>query len=298
MHPFLASLLGVHDLQGVGALGSLRHRFSDCTGVASLLSPAAVLSWLPEFTTAQWLLIALAAVGIGISKSGLPGISLLHVLIFAHLFPGIASTGVVLPMLIVGDIGAVILFRRHALWSYVTKTLPPAVVGVIMGWGILHYLPNTRFQLLIGVVILMLAVIQLTRSWKPGLFTQLPHTQTFAWTMGFIAGVTTMVANAAGPVMGVYLLAVDLPKAEFVGTSAWFFLLINLIKIPFSLQLGLIHGKTLLFNAILIPFIVSGLFLGRYIVSRISQRWFDTLILGFALIVAAKLLVSGIAAAH
>ena len=195
---------------------------------------------LPDFTAVQWLLAALAGVGIGVSKSGLPGISLLHVVIFAQLFPGLASTGVVLPMLVCGDIGAVLLFRRDARWPHIAR--------------------------------------------------RLPHSTAFAWTMGLVAGVTTMLANAAGPVMGLYLLAVALPKEAFVGTAAWFFLLINLIKVPFSAQLGLITFPSLAFNAALVPFIASGLFLGRAVVSRLPQRWFDTLILAFAGVAAMRLL--------
>ena len=279
---------------------------------------------LPDFTPFQWRLAALAATGIGVSKSGLPGISLLHVVIFAQLFPGQASTGVVLPMLICGDIGAVLLFRRNARWPHVFRTLPPAVIGVAIGWFLMnwmgqkefpsglverisgrsgaelvqtlnfwmqsHPLPIRNFNPVIGGIVLTLAVVQLGRNWKPNLFASVPHTHAFAWTMGLIAGTTTMLANAAGPVMGLYLLAVALPKEAFVGTGAWFFLLINCIKVPFSAQLGLISGNSLAFNALLVPLIVLGLFLGRFVVARLPQKWFDTLILVFALFASAKLL--------
>lgn len=236
---------------------------------------------------------AVAAVGIGVSKSGLPGISLLHVLVFAQLFPGPVSTGVVLPMLISGDIGAVLLFRRHAQWSHVFRTLPPALVGVVIGWWILGALPRVTFGPVIGGTVLLLALLQLFRTWKPLLFARLPHTLGFASGMGLTAGVTTMLANAAGPVMGLYLLAVEMPKAEFVGTSAWFFLIINVLKVPFSAQLGFIGRDSLMFNAVLIPCIVAGLFLGRWVIPRIPQKWFDTLVLGFALVAALRLLTQG-----
>jgi uncharacterized protein len=250
---------------------------------------------LPEFSPVQWLLAALAGVGIGLSKSGLPGISLLHVVIFAQLFPGLASTGVVLPMLVCGDIGAVLLFRRDARWPHVIRTLPPAVIGVAVGWAIMRWaqatqVPAAKFNPVIGGIVLTLAILQLLRNWKPAVFTRVPHTHAFAWTMGLVAGVTTMLANAAGPVMALYLLAVALPKDAFVGTGAWFFLLINLIKVPFSAQLGLISRHSLAFNALLVPFIVAGLFMGRSVIARLPQRWFDTLILCFALVAATKLL--------
>jgi len=244
------------------------------------------------------MLAVAAAVGIGVSKSGLPGISLLHVVIFAQLFPGLASTGVVLPMLVAGDLGAVALYRRHAEWKYIGRTLPPAVVGVAIGWALMrwaqeHQIPGARFNPVIGGIVLVLALLQLVRLWKPSLLAAVPHTHAFAWTMGLTAGITTMLANAAGPVMALYLLAVALPKEAFVGTGAWFFLLINLIKVPFSAQLGLISVPTLAFNALLIPVIVAGLFLGRAVVSRLPQKTFDTLILIFALWASARLLMTG-----
>lgn len=250
---------------------------------------------LPEFTTLQWVLAILAAVGIGVSKSGLPGISLLHVVIFAQLFPGLASTGVVLPMLICGDIGAVLLFRRDARWPHVFRTLPPAVIGVAVGWALMKWAQSehvspAKFGPVIGGIVLTLALLQLGRNWRPEIFTRVPHTHAFAWTMGLIAGVTTMLANAAGPVMALYLLAVALPKEAFVGTAAWFFLLINLIKVPFSVQLGLINAPSLAFNALLIPGIVAGLFLGKLVVAKLPQKFFDTLVLLFAVVAAAKLL--------
>ncbi|MFM7100240.1 MAG: sulfite exporter TauE/SafE family protein [Verrucomicrobiota bacterium] len=245
---------------------------------------------LPDFHLGQWLVALVAAAGIGVSKSGLPGISLLHVVLFAQLFPGVQSTGVVLPMLIAGDIGAVLLFRRHARWAHVARTLPPAVVGVVVGWWLMPRLSADHFRPIIGGIVLGLAGLQLLRDWRPDLWERAPHTLAFGWTVGFVAGVTTMVANAAGPVMALYLLAVALPKDAFVGTSAWFFLLINGIKVPFSAQLGLISGSTLAFNAVLVPVIVGGLFLGRSVVVRLPQKWFDTLILAFAGVAAVRLL--------
>ncbi len=107
--------------------------------------------------------------------------------------------------------------------------------------------------------------------------------------MGLLAGVATMLANAAGPVMALYFVAVSLPKLELVGTSAWFFLVINAIKIPFSAWLGLIDGGTLALNAALAPLIVAGFFVGRWLVARIPQRAFDAFLLTFAGIAALRL---------
>jgi hypothetical protein len=223
----------------------------------------------------------LAAFGIGVAKSGFAGVSLLHVLVFAMLFGARDSTGVVLPMLIVGDICAVTAFHQHARWDFIRKMLPPACLGVIAGWALMHRLNEAAFKPLIGWIILGLAVLQIARLQRPNWFSDIPHARWFAWTMGVMAGVTTMLANAAGPVMALYFLAVALPKLEFVGTSAWFFLSINLFKVPFSAGLGLIHKQTLLLNAVLIPAIVIGLIAGRWLVTRIPQKLFDALLLSF-----------------
>jgi uncharacterized membrane protein YfcA len=151
-------------------------------------------------------------------------------------------------------------------------------------------LSESAFKPLTGAIILTLTVLQLLRLWQPRLYEHVPHRLWFAWLMGLLAGVTTMVANAAGPIMALFFIAVALPKYELVGTSAWLFLIINCLKVPFSAQLGLIHPGTLLFNASLAPAIAAGLFAGRWCVSRVSQRLFDGLLLAFAAVAALRLI--------
>ena len=241
---------------------------------------------MPDLTTAQWLLAAVAALGIGISKSGFAGVSLVHVLVMAHIFGDRLSTGVVLPMLVAGDICAVLAFKRHTIWKHVARTLPIAFVGVAVGTWLMTLVPETAYKPFIGWTVLTLVVLQVWRMWKPAMFETVPHSWPFAAAMGMMAGITTMMANAAGPVMGLYFLSVGLPKYQLTGTSAWFFLLINVYKIPFSAGLGLIHAHTLLFNAVLVPVIVVGLFLGRWLLAHVPQRLFDGLILAFAAVAA------------
>ena len=245
---------------------------------------------LPDFTPSQWALAVLAATGIGVAKSGFSGVSMLHVLIFAFLFGARASTGVVLPLLIVGDICALLAYHQHARWDYVRRMLPPACIGVVVGWALMHRLDEAIYKPLIGVIILTLTALQLVRMRRPEWFADVPHSPWFAWTMGLLAGVTTMLANAAGPIMALYFLSVALPKFEFVGTSAWYFFIVNSFKVPFSVSLGLIHGDTLLLNVILIPCVALGLLAGRWLVKRIPQKLFDGLLLTFAAVAALRLI--------
>jgi uncharacterized membrane protein YfcA len=245
---------------------------------------------MPDLSATQWLLAILASTGIGVAKSGFAGVSMLHVLIFAFLFGARDSTGVVLPMLIVGDICALLAFHQHARWDYVRRMLPPACLGVVAGWLLMHWLDDAVFKPLIGTIILTLAALQVARMRQPEWFAHVPHARWFAWSLGLLAGVTTMLANAAGPIMALYFLAIALPKFEFVGTSAWFFFIVNSFKVPFSAGLGLIRTDTLLLNVALIPAIVVGLLAGRWLVRHIPQQLFDGLLLAFAVIASLRLI--------
>lgn len=239
----------------------------------------------------QWMLLGLAALGIGITKSGFSGMSMVHVLIFAHIFGARESTGIVLPLLIAGDIFAMFTYGKHANWSYIRKMLPPALAGILVGAWVMTWLSPSIYEPLIGIIIVLLVILQTIRTWKGDWFDRVPHSIGFAWSMGGLAGTTTMLANAAGPVFGLYLLAIGLPKLEFVGTAAWFFLLINVIKLPFSWGLGLIRFETLTMNVLLLPLVAVGLWIGRLLLKRISQRVFDSLILLITAVAAVRLLL-------
>jgi uncharacterized protein len=244
---------------------------------------------MPHLDLVQWLLAVVGAACLGIGKSGISGMGLLPVVIFAFLFGARTSTGIVLPMLILGDVTAVRAFHRHARWEYIRRMLPPACLGIVLSAWYMRTLSEAVYKPIIGGIILGLTALQLARMQKPQWFGDVPHTRLFAWTIGFVAGCATMLANAAGPVFAVYCLAVALPKLEFVGTSAWFFLIVNSFKVPFSIALGLIHGGTLLLNLVLSPFIVAGLLAGRWLTVRIPQRTFDLLLLAFAAIAALRM---------
>ncbi len=245
---------------------------------------------MPHLTLAQWLLAMIGAACVGISKAGISGMGLLPVVIFAFLFGARTSTGIVLPMLIVGDVTAVRAFHQHARWDYIRRMLPPALVGVVISAWYMRSLSEALYKPIIGGIILGLTALQLARMHRPEWFGRVPHTRLFAWTIGLIAGGATMLANAAGPIFAVYCLAVSLPKMEFVGTAAWFFLIVNSFKIPFSFALGLIHGGTLMLNLLLSPLIIAGLLAGRWLTTRIPQRTFDMLLLAFAAVAALRLM--------
>lgn len=236
------------------------------------------------------LLLVLAAFGIGFSKSGFQGVGMFHVIIFAFIFGARDATGVLLPLLIVGDVCAIVYFGKQAQWNHIQRLLPPTVVGVVVGWLMMKQLPESTFRPLVGSIILTLIGIQIARMWRPDWFEKTPHQKWFAASLGILVGITTMLANAAGPVMALYLLAVSLPKWELVGTSAWFFLVINVFKVPFSYNMGLINFETLAINAMFAPAVLPGMWLGRWLIHRISQRVFDSLLLGLTCVFALRLI--------
>jgi uncharacterized protein len=232
----------------------------------------------------------LAGIGLGFSKAGLAGVSLFHVVVFAFLFGARESTGVVLPMLVIGDLCAVIALHQHVRWDYVRRMLPPALLGVVVAALFMRGISDAMFRPLIGWIVLALATMQMIRMRWPGWLGGVPHTRVAVWFIGLMAGASTMLANAAGPVVSIYCVAVGLPKFEIVGTLAWFFFVVNAFKVPFSAAMGLIRTDTLAFNLVLVPAVIAGVFGGRWIVHRLPQRVFDLLMLVFAVVAALRLI--------
>jgi uncharacterized protein len=246
---------------------------------------------LQQLTLTETLLLILASLGIGFSKSGFAGVSMLHVVIFASVFGAKASSGILLPMLIVGDFCAIKAFGQTVHWKHVSRLLPPTLIGVVLGTVLMRLLEESSIKPIVGSIILGLTALQLYRVWNPKSLTSLPESKWFAWSLGLFAGVATMMANAAGPIVALYLLAVALPKLELVGTGAWLFLAVNLCKLPFSFfALDLISWETLQVNAVFSLAIPVGLIIGAWCVNRIQQRPFNILLLAFTGIAALRLL--------
>lgn len=169
--------------------------------------------------------------------------------------------------------------------------LLPTLLGILIGFFWLRGLSNTAFKPVIGSIVLLLTVLHLLRQSQPSRFQSVPHTRWFAWMMGILAGMTTMLANAAGPIVALFFLALGLPKLEFVGTAALYFLTVNLVKVPFSLNLGLVTHASLAFNAMLIPLVALGIVVGRFLLHRINQRLFEKILLLLTALTALQMIL-------
>ncbi|MFJ8134861.1 sulfite exporter TauE/SafE family protein [Streptomyces sp. NPDC096013] len=250
--------------------------------------------------------LAAAALLVGFSKTAVSGANTVSLAIFAAVLPARASTGVLLPILIVGDVLAVLTYRRHAHWPTLWRLFPAVAAGVVIGTLFLVWADDAVVRTSIGVILLFMAGVTLwrRRTADADAGTEAgagdgdgPDSVTSrsgrakARSYGVLGGFTTMVANAGGPVMSMYLLSAGFRKLGFLGTSAFFFLIVNVTKVPFSVSLGLIDGHSLLLDAALAAFVVPGALIGKWAVNRINQRLFEQLVIAATIIGGLQLLL-------
>ena len=249
----------------------------------------------------QWALAALGAFCIGLSKTGVAGLGIASIALFAVLLPPRESVGIVLLILIGADVVAVLSYRRHADWGRLGRLFPWAAAGVLLGYLAMGRIDEAQIKRLIGGILVLMVIAQWVQRRRaaaaaPAAGDGDPDANTpnhAPWVVGLVgtvAGFTTMVANAAGPIMILYLLAMRLPKMSFIGTSAWFFLVLNLFKVPFNLGLGLINPGALRFALTLFPCALAGGLSGRLLIRHIDQKLFETLALALTLAAGLRLL--------
>lgn len=236
-----------------------------------------------------WVVLAACAFAIGIAKTGLPGMGILVVPFLAMVFPAKASVGLLLPILIFADLFAVGYYRHHGKWRHLVKLLPAALVGIVVGYIVLLHIENRTLKPLIGIIVLGMLVLRF-RSVFRGNEQSVPQYWLFSAAMGFLAGVTTMMANAAGPVMVLYLLSMRFDKTKFIGTAAWFFFIVNWLKVPFMAHLDMITLTSLKMDILVFPAVIAGALTGIWLLNRIPQRLFNIVALLLAAAAAIKLL--------
>jgi uncharacterized membrane protein YfcA len=234
--------------------------------------------------------LVLGALGIGLNKGGLTGLGILFVVLFAMALPPRASTGLVLPLLLVGDVCAIVVYRRMVIWPVFLRLLPPTLAGVVLGYFAFGYISAKEFGPLIGWIILALVAVQLVRETLGTRLDRLFHSHLFGAAMGVLAGMTTMIANAAGPVANLYFLSIRLPKMNLIGTSAWFFFAVNLSKVPFSAHLGLINRESLHLTLLLAPLVLVGFACGKWLAAIMPQKIFERFLLLCTFFGALKLI--------
>jgi len=242
-----------------------------------------------EITAIGWALAYTAIFLLGTSKAGLKGLSIFNVTLLALAFGAKDSTGIIMPLLLVGDLFAVIYYNKHARWGYIWKFFPWMVLGIVLGTLIGVDLPEAQFK--IGMVIIIFMSLAILIYWDVRKSKNIPSHWSFAGGVGVLAGITTMIGNLAGPFSNIFFLAMRLPKNEFVGTAAWLFLITNTLKLPFHIFVWkTINKESLLIDLKLLPAIFFGITLGIYLVRIINEKQYRRFIISVTAIGAILIL--------
>ena len=309
--------------QGLGPLAALGAAPAEAARLTS------GFAGLASLTLGSWLLLLAAACLTGLAKTVLPGAATIAVALFAAVLPAKESTGVMLVLLLVGDVLAVWSYRHDADVTMLRRLIPAVAVGVLAGAVFLRLASDTGTRRVIGVVLLLLIAATLwgrRRSARPapgaaaaagpegpadsegpedgpspapsprpaddavGSRSGAGSSPPARALYGALAGFTTMVANAGGPVTSMYFLACRYPVKAFLGTTAWFFFLVNVTKLPFSLSLGIIRPEHLALGAVLAPVVIALALAGRRLADRMDQRVFEPIVIALTILSALPLL--------
>ena len=223
-------------------------------------------------------------------KTGVAGAGMIGIPLLAIVFGGKASAGLILPILIFADFFGVRHYHQHAEWSHLRKLLPYTLIGILIGTVVGDKIDDEVFIFVMAMTIFTSVAIMIWR--EKAIQPKIPTSLWFVATMGLMGGFTTMVGNLAGPVLALYLLAMQLPKNQFIGTSAWFFLIVNISKVPLHIWVWeTIDFNSFMLDVCLIPIIALGAYLGIKIVEIIPEKIYRGLIIVMTAAAAVAMLV-------
>jgi uncharacterized membrane protein YfcA len=228
---------------------------------------------LPYYHLFPWQWAAWIALGlcIGFSKAGFTGITTVIVPVIALIFGARESTGLTLPLLCFADVLAAIYYNRHTGWKYILKLLPWTLAGFGLALLVDRMVPVQAFKYLMGGSILAGLAVMVWNDLR-GKDKEPPSSWWFSALFGIAGGFSTTIGNIAGPIMSVFLLSMRLPKNSFVGTSAWFFLIVNYLKLPIQIFIWKnITREVLIFDLTLVPAVLLGGIGGIFLVKKISE---------------------------
>lgn len=240
--------------------------------------------------------LAAAALLVGFSKTAVSGANTVSLAIFAAVLPARASTGVLLPLLIVGDVLAVLTYRRHAHWPTLWRLFPAVAAGVVFGTLFLVWADDGIVRTSIGAILLLMAAVTMWRRRAAAQDEEPDSVSTRASRVkarsyGVLGGFTTMVANAGGPVMSMYLLSAGFPQTRLPGHLG--LLLPDRERLQGALQRGP-RSHRLAFAA---PgrgtrdLRRTGALLGKWAVHRINQILFERLVIAATVVGGVQLLL-------
>lgn len=229
---------------------------------------------------------------VGITKTAIGGLGLLCAALIAQIMPAKESTGVLLLLFLTGDLFAIRAYKEHVEWKFLKTLIWPVLIGIVSGAFYLSHSTDSSLKQTIGwVVVLLVALYPATQYWQrhnEDLSVRFPRTLRIF--LGSTAGFMSMVANAGGTPMTIYLLLRKKSVLNFLGNTAWFFFILNLTKLPFTLSLGLLNFSSFHYLYPALPMVAIGAFLGKKIISKINQQLFQNITLVSAAAVGLKLI--------
>lgn len=243
-----------------------------------------------SLSVTQWVLLGICGLLIGMSKTGLSGVGLMVVPILANAFGGRPSVGLLLPILIFADVFAVSWYNRHAEWKHILRLIPWAFLGIAIATLVGKSISDLTFNRLLAAVVVVGIIVLVWRDLRSDKM-RIPTSKWFAAGLGLTGGFATMIGNAAGPVMALYLLSMRLPKNSYIGTGAWFFFIVNLSKVPLHVwSWKTITLESFLLDCLMIPAIAAGAFLGIWLVRLLPEKVFRIIIIATTLLSALLLI--------
>ena len=227
------------------------------------------------------LLLVLIGFLIGLSKTAIGGIGMVNAALLATIMPAKESTGVMLVLLIFGDLFAIGVYKKHVEWKVLRKLIWPVIAGVIVGAYFLSHSSDESLKKTIGWIVLLLVLFYpiSQRLQKRELDISLRYPKPLRIVLGSMAGFMSMVANSGGPPMSIYLLMRRNSVMNFLGNTAWFFFVINVFKVPFTLGLGLLDFQSFQYIFPALPAVPVGAILGRKLVNKINLELFQKITL-------------------
>ena len=230
---------------------------------------------------------------IGFSKTALSGIGMVSVALLASVIPAKESTGVMLLLLISGDLFAIGIYKKHVEWKVLQKLIWPVVAGVLLGVYFISNSTDASLKKTMGwIVLFLVAFYPISQRLKKGeIDLNLRYPKPLRLLFGSMAGFMSMVANSGGPPMSIYLLLRGSNVMNFLGNTAWFFFIINIFKLPFTLGLGLLDFQSLFYLIPALPAVSIGALIGRRIVSRINLEIFQKITLITAALAGVNLII-------
>ena len=237
----------------------------------------------------QLMAVLLVALLVGMGKAGLSGTIIVAIPILAAVWGGRQSTGLMLLLLLIGDLFAVKAYHRGTRWDEIRGLIPAALAGILLGGLTGNYINDLQFKYLIAVFVLVCLLLMIYQEYKGADF-KVPHNRLFIIFVGMIRVFASMVGNAAGPIFAVYLLAIGLNKKHYLGTVSVFFFIVNLLKLPIQIFVWQsITWRSALLILLLLPLVYLGIRLGIWLVRQINEKTFRYLVIAMTFIASVRL---------